>query len=174
MRLGADLVDRKFEPQEERLEIIVTDLGDFGWVDLDMLDMDLRLVDQPLEIEAERIHIRDNVDRTLLEGHEDPGLVVQPRAVEEEGRSEQCLAAAGRAADKRWPSRGKAAKCQIVKAVDASCGFRDAFSHALSWFRAFSKQRMAARIEGDFCKFVAPATEQMRLIAVGQAPPPHQ
>ena len=37
----------EFEPQEQGLEVVVADLGQFGRVDRDMLDGDLRLVDQP-------------------------------------------------------------------------------------------------------------------------------
>src|SRR3546814_7846884 len=97
--LRAHLLDRHFQANEQRLQIIIADLSQFGRIDRDMLDIDLVVGDELVEPETKRGDIVDQINGAFLEGDEHAGFVAFPSAMNEKRRGEQRLAATGRADD---------------------------------------------------------------------------
>ena len=117
--LRADRVDRMARSDEQALEVVFAALLDLRALDADVVDHQLVLTDQPLEIEAQRRHVRRQLPGGLLEAHEHARLVVLEDAAHQEFGGEQGLAAARAAAHQRGTAARQAAAGDLVEALDA-------------------------------------------------------
>ena len=120
--LGADRVDGMAEADEQALEVVLAGLLDLAALDVDEVERDLLLPHQLVEVEAERAHVRGQLGRALLEGHEHARLVHRRRAADDELGREHGLAAARAAADQRRPAARQAAAGDVVETRDSGPG----------------------------------------------------
>ena len=67
-RLAPTELDGELEAEEQPLEVVLAGLLDLAALDHDMSIDDLALLDQPVEVEAERGDVLGEVLRALLEG----------------------------------------------------------------------------------------------------------
>jgi hypothetical protein len=116
--LRADRIDRVRKPDEEPFEVVLPGLLDLAALDADVVDCDLAVVHEPVEVEAERADVGGELVGGLLEHHEDAGLAVAHRALDDELGGEHRLAAAGAADHERRPAARQAAGGDLVEAVD--------------------------------------------------------
>jgi len=123
--LGADAANRKGEPDEQSLEIVLAGLLDLAALDADVVDRQLLLVDQGAEVEAERRHVTRHLLGVLFEGEEHAGLVELQRAIHQEGERQQGLAGSRPTADERRPVLRQSAAGDFVEAADAGQCFRE-------------------------------------------------
>lgn len=121
--LSPDGIDGEPDPDEQAFEIVVAGFFDLVTVDVDMVDRDALLFDQPSDVVAQRTDIRDQILGLLLECDEHAWLVELNGAVIEESHREQRLAAAGRAAQQGWTPLGQATEGDFIQTVDPGRSF---------------------------------------------------
>ena len=109
--LGADLLDGVFEPHEQAFEVVFAGLLDLAAIDVDVVDEQLLLVDELVEVVAERAHVLRELLGVLLEGHQHAGFAelgapftrkrdAQQRLARTRGRRKPAWA--GRREARRW------------------------------------------------------------------------
>ena len=102
--LRTDRLDRILEPDEQSLEIVLTGLGNFVGIDMDVVDRELALAHQFVEIEIKRGGVNDQLVLGFLEGDENARFPVVACAVDQKLDREHGLAASSAAADERRTS----------------------------------------------------------------------
>src|SRR6185312_6562193 len=117
--LGARLVDRVAETDEQTLEIVFTGFFDLAAFDADMIDRQFLRCNQPGHVESQRGDIVRKILGCLLEADEDAWLAEASRAVHQEGHAQQRLAAAGGAANQRRPASRESAEQDVVETGDS-------------------------------------------------------
>src|SRR5262249_7627032 len=122
--LGPHAVDRVAEADEEAAEVVLAVLLHLRPLDLDVVDDELLVADQPVEAETERADVLGQLLPALLEGHEHARLAALDGAAHEELDGQQGLAAAWAPADQRGTPGRKATAGDLVEARDAGRAFR--------------------------------------------------
>ena len=105
--LRAHRVDGERKPDEQALQIVFADFFDLLRLDAHVVERELLLLDEGVQIEAERAHVLGKLLAGLLEADERTWLVELGGAANQEFGREQRLAAARAAADERRPALGR-------------------------------------------------------------------
>ena len=127
--LGADLVDRGTEPDEQPAEVPGAGLLQVAGRELDVVHHQQVVVLELLQVEPEGRDVLDQLRDGLLERDEDARLVELGDAADQELHGKQRLAAAGRSADQGGSAGGQAAAGDLVEAADAGRGLAQARQH---------------------------------------------
>ena len=103
--LGPDGVDGVAEADEQPFEVVVAGFLDLAALDAHEIHDDLLLLDQLVEVEAERADVLRQLLGGFLEGHEHARLVVLRGPAHQELHRQQRLAAARRCRRRAWAGR---------------------------------------------------------------------
>ncbi len=103
-----DGVDGEAEPEEEPLEVEVAGLVNLAMVEMEVVDHELLLRDQPLEVETDRPEVLDEVRFRLFEREKYAGLTELGRPARQELHGQHRLARAGAAGNERGAAAWKA------------------------------------------------------------------
>ena len=117
--LGLDGLDSMIETDEQALEAVLPGLFDLAAVDVDVVDHEAPLLDQPGQVEAKRSHVLGELLGVFFKAHQHARFVVERGAVDEEADAEQGLARAGPAAHQRGATGGQPAVGDLVEAGNA-------------------------------------------------------
>ena len=112
---GADLLDGVLEPHEQALEIVFAGFLDLAAVDMDVVDQQLLLLDQLVEVVAQRAHVLRELVGVFFEGQQHAGFAVSLRAVHEEADTQQGFAGSRAARHQRGPACGQSAIGDVIE-----------------------------------------------------------
>ena len=119
---GPERVDGVAQADEEAFEVVLAGLLDFTPLDVDEVHQQLVLFGQLRQVEPEGTDVLGELLGGLFEGQEDAGLAELGRAPDEELHREECLAAAGAAADEGGAAPRQPAASDFVEPLDTSRG----------------------------------------------------
>jgi uncharacterized protein YdbL (DUF1318 family) len=152
--LGANRIDGEAETDEKPFKIVIPRFFDFTPLNPDVIDHQLSGRHQSVQIVAERGKIGRQVVGALLEAHKDAILAELVRSIDQERRSEQRLAASGRAADQGRSAGRQSTQRYVVEAGDSCRRFGQADRPGGSFnigepfllFRSFGKERLSSEL----------------------------
>src|SRR5262245_24173292 len=92
------------EANEQAFEVVLAGFLNLAALDVDVIDQQFFLRFELVEVEAEGANVLRQFLAGLLEGHEHAGLAELRGPADEKLHRQQCLSAAGAAADERRPA----------------------------------------------------------------------
>ena len=105
------------KPYEQTFQVIFTRLLDLAWLNMNVIDEKLFLVDKALEIPAQRYDIIHQFLSALLKGNKHPWFFILLRSAHQKLHGKQGLTTTGAAAHQGGTSFWQSSVCNFIKSL---------------------------------------------------------